>query len=124
LAHTNVDRIGWRPFLFSRTGSQYSVSGGPSIALNHRGEVLGLTITTVGWSLAPLLKFADICHEFHLKSQTGTTTIHLATGVVNEYNGIWQSVSKGVRKLETIDMDEKVKLDIIRDAEHYYSEQS
>jgi chaperone BCS1 len=94
------------------------------MVVNHRGEVLGLTITTVGWSLAPLVKFADLCHEFHRKTQTGMTTIHLASGTVNEYNGGWQSVPKAVRKLDTIDMDEKVKLDIVRDAEHYYSEQS
>jgi hypothetical protein len=35
-----------------------------------------------------------------------------------------QSVSKAVRKLDTIDMDEDVKLDIVRDAEYYYSDES
>jgi len=36
----------------------------------------------------------------------------------------WQSVSKAMRKLDTIDMNEQVKADIIKDAEYYYSEES
>ena len=35
-----------------------------------------------------------------------------------------QSVSKAIRKLDTIDMEEEIKSDIIRDAEYYYSDQS
>lgn len=35
-----------------------------------------------------------------------------------------QSVSKAVRKLDTIDIDEDIKADIVRDAEYYYSDES
>lgn len=57
---------------------------------------------------------------------TGTTTVYFAGGG-GQYDyggGQWQSISKPVRKLDTIDMEERVKLDLVRDAEYYYSEQS
>lgn len=43
---------------------------------------------------------------------------------VTVVNKLRQSVSKAIRKLDTIDMDEQVKLDIVRDAEYYYSDES
>lgn len=39
-------------------------------------------------------------------------------------SGFRQSVSKAIRKLDTIDMDEHVKADIVKDAEYYYSASS
>jgi chaperone BCS1 len=82
-----------------------------------------LTISTLGWTLEPLRSFTDLCHNFKLRNLTGTTTVYFAGGA-DAYRDGWQSVSKAIRKLDTIDMDEKVKSDIIRDAEYYYSEQS
>jgi chaperone BCS1 len=124
-AHTNADRIGLRPFFFSRSGGSRSSGSALGMTLNTRGEVQNaLTITTLGWSLVPLVKFADLCHEFHLKNQAGTTTIHLAGSGGDQYGGEWQSISKAIRKLDTIDMDEDIKLDVVKDAEHYYSVQS
>jgi chaperone BCS1 len=38
--------------------------------------------------------------------------------------GVWQSVTKAIRKLDTLDMDEDIKTELIKDAEEYYSEQS
>jgi chaperone BCS1 len=93
--------------------------------VNDQGQLQNaLTITTLGWSLAPLQKFTELCHEFKLKNLTGTTTVYFAGGHSDPYGDGWQSVSKAIRKLDTIDMDEEVKSDIIRDAEYYYSEQS
>lgn len=85
-----------------------------------------LTITTLGWNLEPLKDFVVNCHEWKKANMIGTTTVYFAGG--NAYDsysgGQWQSVSKPVRKLDTIDMEESVKLDLVRDAEYYYSEQS
>ncbi len=56
---------------------------------------------------------------------TGTTTVYFAGSNQFDYGGgQWQSISKAVRKLDTVDMEESVKLDLVRDAEYYYSEQS
>ncbi|KAF2027797.1 P-loop containing nucleoside triphosphate hydrolase protein [Setomelanomma holmii] len=125
---TRIFWVGFRPFLFSRTGGQSyhrnnSVMAGNLV--NDHGQLQNaLTITTLGWSLAPLRKFAELCHEFKIKNLNGTTTVYFAGGRSDPYGDGWQSVSKAIRKLDTIDMDEEVKSDIIRDAEYYYSEQS
>lgn len=125
---TNPCRIGFRPFLFSRSGGQgYTQAPGfvPGNVVNDRGQLLNaLTITTLGWSLTPLRVFTDLCHEFKMKHLTGTTTVFFAGSHHGGYSDGWQSVSKAVRKLDTIDMDEAVKSDVIKDAEYYYSEES
>lgn len=54
---------------------------------------------------------------------TGTTTVYYA-GDSSYGMGGWTSISKAVRKLDTIDMEESIKLDLVRDADYYYSEQS
>jgi chaperone BCS1 len=111
----DISRVGFRPFLFSRSGGQsyhrHRVSNNP---LNDQGRLQNaLTISTLGWSLTPLRKFTDRCHEFKLKNLTGTTTVYFAGGSSDPYGNGWQSVSKAIRKLDTIDM-----------AEYYYSERS
>jgi chaperone BCS1 len=116
--------------MFYRSGGQgyhrnALVSGN---LVDERGRLQNaLTMTTLGWSLDPLHKFVEYCHEFKRKNLNGTTTVYYAGGdrhdPYNDMNG-WQSVSKAVRKLDTIDMDEGIKSDIIRDAEYYYSAQS
>ncbi|OAK96026.1 P-loop containing nucleoside triphosphate hydrolase protein [Phaeosphaeriaceae sp. SRC1lsM3a] len=117
--------IGFRPFLFSRSGIQRNaINVGAVPVLNEKGQLQNaITISTLGRSLAPLQNFADLCHEFKLKNLTGTTTVYFAGSPAQYVNG-WQSVSKAIRRLDTIDMDEDVKADIIRDADYYYSEQS
>jgi chaperone BCS1 len=122
----NSARIGFRPFLFSRSGSQgqfrNSMAGN---LVNDRGQMQNaLIISTLGWTLEPLRAFTDLCHKFKLRNLTGTTTVYFAGGSGDPYCDGWQSVSKAIRKLDTIDMNEDVKSDIIRDAEYYYSEQS
>lgn len=93
--------------------------------INDHGQLQNaLTITTFGWSLAPLHAFTNLCREFKLKNLTGTTTVYFAGSGDPYHGGGWQSVSKAVRKLDTIDMDENVKSDLIKDAEYYYSEKS
>ncbi|EAT87565.2 hypothetical protein SNOG_05174 [Parastagonospora nodorum SN15] len=123
---TRIFWVGFRPFLFARSGGQsqhrHMISNNP---LNDRGQLQNaLMISTLGWSLTPLRKFTDLCHEFKLRNLTGTTTVYFAGGSSDPYGDGWQSVSKAVRKLDTIDMDEQVKSDLIKDAENYYSEQS
>lgn len=84
-----------------------------------------LTITTIGWNLESLKSFVVQCHQWKKANMTGTTTVYFAGGSSYDYGGgQWQSISKPVRKLDTIDMEESVKLDLVRDAEYYYSEQS
>jgi chaperone BCS1 len=84
-----------------------------------------LTITTIGWNLKPLQDFALMCRNFRATNLTGTTTVYFAGGGRSDpYGNPWQSVSKAIRKLDTIDMDPEVKEDLIRDAEYYYSEES
>jgi chaperone BCS1 len=93
--------------------------------LNNEGQVQNaLIISTFGWNLAPLHKFADLCHQYKINNLTGSTTVYFAGGGSGPYADAWQSVSKAKRKLDTIDMDEDVKSDLIKDAEYYYSEQS
>jgi hypothetical protein len=126
-AHANIFRIGYRPFLCSRSGGLSSRNNAIFSAnpVDDRGKLQNaLTLITPGWSLAPLRKFIESCHEFKRKNLHGTTTVYYAGGRADPYGDAWQSVSKAVRKLDTIDMDEDVKSDIIRDAEYYYSEES
>ncbi|KAF2127372.1 P-loop containing nucleoside triphosphate hydrolase protein [Dothidotthia symphoricarpi CBS 119687] len=117
--------VGYRPFLFSRAGGEVSRRSGGNV-LDNQGELQNaLTITTLGWNLKPLQDFANMCREHKLKNLTGTTTVYFAESGRGTYNGVeWASISKAVRRLDTIDMDEKTKTDIVRDAEYYYSEQS
>jgi chaperone BCS1 len=125
---TRLFWIGFRPFLFSRCGGQSlnrnnSLLSGNSV--NDRGQMQNaLTISTLGWTLEPLRAFTDLCHKFKLRNLTGTTTVYFAGGSSDPYGDGWQSVSKAIRKLDTIDMNEDIKSDIIKDAEYYYSEQS
>ncbi|KAH8695712.1 P-loop containing nucleoside triphosphate hydrolase protein [Phaeosphaeriaceae sp. PMI808] len=125
---TRLFWIGFRPFLFTRTSSQSYSRNLPmsmSALTADQGQFQnGLTITTLGWSIAPLQRFAELCHEFKLKNLTGMTTVYFAGASNDAYGQSWQSVSKAIRKLDSIDMDENIKSDIIRDAEYYYSEQS
>jgi chaperone BCS1 len=85
-----------------------------------------ISIMTLGWSLKPLQDFTALCREFKAKHLTGTTTVYFAAGGASDPYGanVWQSVQKAVRKLDTIDMDENMKLDLVKDAEYYYSEES
>ncbi|KAF1942384.1 P-loop containing nucleoside triphosphate hydrolase protein [Clathrospora elynae] len=125
---TRLFWIGFRPFIFSRRGgSSYrnnSVIAGNFV--DDSGHLQNsLTIMTLGWSLKPLQDFTTLCHKFKIKNLTGTTTVYFAGGGSGDpYGEGWQSVSKAIRKLDTIDMDEDTKFDLIRDAEYYYSEQS
>jgi len=127
---TQLFWVGFRPFLFSRRGGHSMRNN--SIMSGHYTDPDGqlqnsIVITTLGWSLKPLQVFTGLCHDFMKKNLTGTTTIYFAgDGRHDPYaNGAaWQSVSKAIRRLDTIDMDEATKSDVIRDAEYYYSEES
>lgn len=120
-------RVGFRPFIFSRRGgkSSRSTSVTAGITVDDNGHPHNsLAIITLGWSLKPLQNFISICREFRRHNLTGTTTVYFAGGGSDPYGQGWQSVSKATRKLDTIDMDRDLKLEIIRDAEYYYSDQS
>lgn len=95
-------------------------------SINASGKLQNtLTITTLGWNLEPLKNFVVKCHQWKKANMIGTMTVYFAGGNAHDYGGgQWQSISKPVRKLDTIDMEESVKLDLVRDAEYYYSEQS
>lgn len=85
-----------------------------------------LTLTTLGWNLEPLKKFVVRCQQWKKANMAGATTVYFAGSSTYDYTvgGHWQSISKPVRKLDTIDMEESIKLDLVRDADYYYSEQS
>ncbi|KAH7357601.1 P-loop containing nucleoside triphosphate hydrolase protein [Pyrenochaeta sp. MPI-SDFR-AT-0127] len=125
---TRLFWVGYRPFVFSRRGGHSyrnnSVMAGNLV--DDSGQLQNsLTLVTLGWSLKPLQTFTELCHQFKLDNLTGTTTVYFAGGAHGDpYGDGWQSVSKAIRKLDTIDMDEVIKSDLIRDAEYYYSEQS
>ncbi|KAF2833576.1 hypothetical protein CC86DRAFT_415436 [Ophiobolus disseminans] len=115
---TRLFWIGYRPFLFSRSGGvgmqrNELLSGLPT---NQKGEHQNaLTLVTLGWDLAPLHKFTELCRNFKRKNLNGTTLVYFAGGGHRSLYGesMWQSVSKA-----------EIKSDIIRDAEYYYSEQA
>ncbi|CAE7193851.1 hypothetical protein CFE70_007278 [Pyrenophora teres f. teres 0-1] len=120
---TQLFWVGFRPFLFSRRGVQSIHSS----SVDADGQPHNsLVITTLGWSLKPLRRFTDLCDEYMKKSLMGTTTVYFAGDVAYDpfSHGGWQSVSKAIRKLDTVDMDEATKADVIRDAEYYYSQES
>jgi len=124
---TRLFWVGFRPFIFSRRGgkSSRSTSVTAGITVDDNGHPHNsLAIITLGWSLKPLQNFISICREFRRHNLTGTTTVYFAGGGSDPYGQGWQSVSKATRKLDTIDMDRDLKLEIIRDAEYYYSDQS
>ncbi|OAL48574.1 P-loop containing nucleoside triphosphate hydrolase protein [Pyrenochaeta sp. DS3sAY3a] len=125
---TKLFWIGYRPFIFSRRG------GGAfrpntvmtTVAVDDRGKMLNaITVMTLGRSLKPLEDFTKLCHDFKQCNEAGTTNVFFAGGGprdhYSEQCGFRQSVSKAIRKLDTIDMDEDVKADIVKDAEYYYS---
>lgn len=142
----DASRVGYRPFMFSRRGGSSfknnTIMTGNSV--DDRGNMLNsITLMTVGRSLKPLQAFTQLCHDFRKSNQTGITNVFFAGGGPRDHYGDqWyeidlpqrvlyfllthhrQSVSKAIRKLDTVDMDENVKSDIVRDAEYYYSEPS
>jgi chaperone BCS1 len=122
--------VGFRPFLLDRVGGSSVGPMHPSFNnndLDANGRLRNaLTITTLGWNLGPLKDFVMQCHRWKKANMTGTTTVYFAGGgAYDAYGGsAWQSINKPMRKLDTIDMDESIKLDLVHDAEYYYSEQS
>lgn len=64
------------------------------------------------------------CHDWKKAHMTGTTTVYFAGDSTSYAHGGWTPISKAARKLDTIDMEESIKLDLVRDADYYYSEQS
>ncbi|KAL1612379.1 hypothetical protein SLS60_000605 [Paraconiothyrium brasiliense] len=119
--------VGFRPFLFARTGTASS-------SKNHGGRMLidyqgtpqnSVVLFTPGWSLHPLMDFVKHCHEYKLVNRAGTTTIYFSSGKMDAYSGhLWSTVVKARRKLDTIDMDDASKTELVSDAEYYYSEES
>jgi len=120
--------VGFRPFLFSRSGGSIArVPGGINNMLDRNGQVQNsVVLRTIGWSLTPLKEFVKTCHDFKIGNSSGTTSVFFSSG--NERDpytgGEWSSVVKAIRKLDTIDMDDDLKADLVQDAEHYYSAES
>ncbi|KAL1797302.1 hypothetical protein ACET3X_003908 [Alternaria dauci] len=125
---TRLFWVGFRPYIFSRRGGLGHRNGSVVTGniLDSNGQLQNsLTIMTLGWSLKPLRDFTRLCHDFRIKNLTGTTTVYFAGDRTSDpYGNGWQSVSKAIRRLDTIDMDETIKSDLVRDAEYYYSDES
>ncbi|KAK7179138.1 hypothetical protein DPSP01_012211 [Paraphaeosphaeria sporulosa] len=119
--------VGFRPFLFARTGSvtgTKSQRGGAMI--DYQGTPQNsVVLLTPGWSLRPLMDFIKHCHEYKLINMDGSTNIYFSSGKVDPYSGhLWSTVVKARRKLDTIDMDATLKAELVSDAEYYYSDES
>jgi chaperone BCS1 len=106
-------RVGYRPFLFSygESAPEDQLRPKHGFAPDHK-----ITITTLGWSLQPLKELVDLCQQHKAQTREEKTTIYFM-GTRFDYNGPWSSVEKSPRKLDTIDIDDQVKADIIKDAE-------
>jgi chaperone BCS1 len=119
---TKIFWVGYRPFLFQRVGGRKSGSRFAEVETQQPA----IQLTTLGWNLGPLRDFVKICHDFKVKNSAGTTTVFFAGsgGMGMGPPGSWSSVTKAIRKLETVDMDESVKADLLKDAEDYYSLES
>ena len=115
--------VGFRPFLFERLGNKRE---GSEYSGESQTQQASIVLTTPGWNMRPLQDFVKTCHKFKVKNSEGTTTVFFAGsgGSMAGPPGTWSSVTKAVRKLETVDMDEKVKADLLRDAEDYYTIES
>jgi hypothetical protein len=74
-----------------------------------------IRVSTLGWSIKPLWDFVQICHEYKVDTfkQTMTANFYCHGGL----RGDWDPVTKAVRKLDTMDIDDDVKADLINDAE-------
>ncbi|KAJ4294243.1 hypothetical protein N0V90_007933 [Kalmusia sp. IMI 367209] len=84
-----------------------------------------IILYTPGWSLEPLRSFLKQCHDYKIENKAGTTNIYFSSGKMDPYSGhLWSTVVKATRKLDTIDMDDKSKADLVSDAEYYYSDES
>ncbi|KAF2732416.1 P-loop containing nucleoside triphosphate hydrolase protein [Polyplosphaeria fusca] len=119
--------VGLRPYLLSRAPRGYTGSTGANFLMSgdkSNQPLNSLRIVTLGWSLGPLQDFVKKCHDYSVEARVngGTITVHFASGSgggMDAY-GNWHTVTKSVRKLDTVDMEEHVKMDLIRDAEDYY----
>jgi chaperone BCS1 len=120
--------VGFRPFLFTRSGTtSVRHPGGMNNLVDSSGQMQNaIVLRTIGWSLEPLRKFIKTCHNFKIDNKSGTTTVYFSSGNQRDpyTGGEWSSVVKAARKLDTIDIDDDLKADLVSDAEHYYSAES
>jgi chaperone BCS1 len=103
-----------RPFLFDLLASRWH---------DNRMVPTGdepILIRCFGRNPAPLKRFLDHCREYSLQSKQSMTTIYTAGP---ERYGIgldWREASiRPIRPLNTIDLEEGIKQDILRDVERY-----
>ena len=108
--------VGFRPFLLSRTRASKQGPG-------WQQSTSSMDLTTLGWSLDPLMKFLATCHDYEVKNNKGKTIVHYYNEKANSWNyGTtgWSSVVKDTRKMDTVDLNDGLKAKIINDAENYY----
>ncbi|KAF2872718.1 hypothetical protein BDV95DRAFT_570467 [Massariosphaeria phaeospora] len=124
---TKLFWIGFRPFLVTRNGYSNSPAAAGFTAITSKDGRLqnSLNIITLGWSLEPLQHFMKICHDYKIQTKLDTTTVYFSGSREDGFGGnAWHSVEKAIRKLDTVDMSEDIKQDLIQDAEYYYSNES
>lgn len=80
-----------------------------------------IVLYTPGWSLDPLMQFVKKCHMYKVNKMTGMTTVFYLSGEFGYSTGEWCSTVKTTRKLDTIDMDDIQKAQLVEDAENYFS---
>lgn len=67
------------------------------------------------------MQFVKKCHMYKVNKMTGMTTVFYSSGDFGYSTGEWCSTVKITRKLDTIDMDDIQKAQLVEDAENYFS---
>jgi chaperone BCS1 len=102
-----------RPFLFSRIRTEKSARGYHPILQSTRSEEI-LDITCLGRSTEPIKKLLASIQDWHVQKDIGMTSIR------RPYGGYWdRPVWKISRPLHTVSLDQKRKLDIVKDIKEF-----
>lgn len=107
-----------RLFIFQRgrEGEFPCSSANEAVQLAQGGETI--VLMCIGRDPAPLKDFLQHCKDFNATAKDAMTTIHMKG---NAYGGeIWQqAIVRPSRPLDTIDMDEKLKIELLNDVKEY-----
>jgi chaperone BCS1 len=103
-----------RPFLFDLLASRWHDN---RMVPNGDEPIL---IRCLGRNPAPLKRFLDHCREYSLQSKQSMTTIYTAGPEKYGVGLAWREASiRPIRPLNTIDLEEGIKQDMLRDVERY-----
>ncbi|KAF2099929.1 P-loop containing nucleoside triphosphate hydrolase protein [Rhizodiscina lignyota] len=108
-----------RPFMFQRGHFTVFSRNTRSLYTEYARGGEPLVIMCFGRHLEPLKAFVQYCKEYAAEAKREMTTIHIK-GDKYRYPDTWgQAIARPARALDTINMDEDIKRDIIRDVDAY-----